>query len=127
MNEMAEFEGDPEDQQLRQYFLDKWYNLVTLPAQLESDMKLMQLQQAMAAPTPNEAVPDGSAPGGAAPGGPPPGAAPPASQPSQPSLPPTTSGVSLPDFGRGPSSRTGATPGPQGPQGPMRPAPQGGY
>jgi hypothetical protein len=132
MNEMAEFEGDPEDQQLRQYFLDKWYNLVTLPAQLESDMKLMQLQQAMAAPTPNEAVPDGSAPGGAAPGGaapggPPPGAAPPASQPSQPPLPPTTSGVSLPDFGRGPSSRTGATPGPSGPQGPMRPAPQGGY
>jgi hypothetical protein len=85
--------------------------LMVQPAMLEHQMKMqqmqMQAQQMMAVPGPDEAVPVGQ--------GPPPQQAP-------GGLPPTTSGVSLPDLGSGPGSVTGN----QSPGRPAQPG-QGGY
>ncbi len=115
-NEIAEAEGDPDQQEQLQQYLTEWESLIVEPAMLEHQMKMQQMQ---AVPGPNEAVPDGGAPGGIGqplPGGPLPGPQGPPGAP--PPMPPTTQGVSLPDFGRGPGSVTGS----QGGR-----TPQGGY
>jgi hypothetical protein len=109
--EIAESEGDPENQALLAEFMQKWDELMVQPAMLEHQMKMqqmqMQAQQMMAVPGPDEAVPVGQ--------GPPPQQAP-------GGLPPTTSGVSLPDLGSGPGSVSGN----QSPGRPAQPG-QGGY
>lgn len=133
VKELDESRDDPVASMLLQTFLERWTMLMVEPAMLEHQLKMLQLQQQLATPTPAEAVPIGGSPagGGPTPGG---GAPPPAGGPSMspppgspPSgqLPPTTSGLSLPDFNRGPGSRTGS----QSPGAPVGPQarPQGGY
>jgi hypothetical protein len=126
-NELKEMKDDPERLAMWQQFASRWDMIIVQPQMAQF---LQQMQQMMAVPG-NEVVPGGP-PMGGGPSAPPMGGAPPVGQPggssggipgmggspSPPSLPPTTSGVSLPDFGRGPGSVSGQMGGPQGPVGP---------
>ena len=97
LNEIAEADGDEAQQTLLVKLAQRWDELVVQPAMLEHQMKMGQM---MAQPQPSEG--QGGMSQQAQPGG----------------MPPTTSGVSLPERGQGPGSVTGRQGGPQGPLGP---------
>jgi hypothetical protein len=93
--QIAENEDDPEQIAVLMHYRQMWDQLQVQPAMMEHQMKM---QQMAAIPGPGES-PDHAGGGG---GG----------------IPPTTSGVSLPEMGSGPGSVTGNQGGPQGPLGP---------
>lgn len=87
-SQIAENEDDPEQLAVLMHYRQMWEQLQVQPAMMEHQMKMQQMQ---AMPGPGEAHPDA--------GG----------------MPPTTSGVSLPELGSGPGSVTGNQGGPRGP------------
>lgn len=92
--QIAENEDDPEQLAVLMHYREMWEQLQVQPAMMEHQMKMEQM---MAVPAMSEGQSGAPAQGG---------------------MPPTTSGVSLPEMGSGPGSVTGNQGGPRGPLGP---------